>query len=161
MYTIYSQKVSICSLCPCYLSVFLTLYFSLSFSNMNTLCDTDQFQSNFAYITDYAYWSLIVHITKQHYYICLSVSVSLSHSLSLSEYTMYVYIQIQHEAKKSEISGILADFGNFFSTRHGYQYYWKFSYFWIFFTFLRGSKKNLDFLEIGNIYETKKVPIMN
>ena len=41
-------------------------------------------------------------------------------SLSASTYIVY----IQGEAKKSVVSGILADFGNFFfSTRHGYQYY--------------------------------------
>ena len=39
--------------------------------------------------------------------------------------------------KKLGLAAFMADFGIFFSTRHGYQHYGKFWYFWDFFTFPR------------------------
>ena len=63
--------------------------------------------------------------------------------------------------KKSGLAAFWPILVIFFSTRHGYQYYGKFYYFCNFFTLLRGSKENLDFLEKGNNFVTKKVQIMN
>ena len=68
---------------------------------------------------------------------------------------LYFLVFVQGEARKSVISGILADFGNYFFQPVMATYIIENFTFWDFFTFLRWSKKILDFLKIGNIFVNK------